>query len=97
MTDVGHFYPNILLIFVQKCPNIPLSTGVRMNGFEFLKKVKKYAKDHQLEMQFIADKGKGSHGALILGERRTTLKDRKKEIGPGLLHSMLKDLGIDEL
>lgn len=28
------------------------------------------------------------------GGRFTTLKDRKKEIGPGLLASMLRDLGI---
>jgi hypothetical protein len=27
-------------------------------------------------------KGKGSHAALYYGSRRTTLKDRRKEIGP---------------
>ena len=29
------------------------------------------------------------------GDRRTTVKDRKKEIGKGLLNKMLADLGID--
>ena len=29
------------------------------------------------------------------GDRRTTVKDRKKEIGKGLLGKMLADLGID--
>jgi predicted RNA binding protein YcfA (HicA-like mRNA interferase family) len=37
----------------------------------------------------------GSHGRLYVGDRFTTIKDRKKEIGPGLLAKMLRDLGID--
>ena len=44
--------------------------------------------------QFVADKGKGSHGRLYLGVEYTTLKDRKKEIGPGLLAKMCRDLKI---
>ena len=35
------------------------------------------------------------HGTLYAGDRRTTVKDRKKEIGKGLLNKMLADLGID--
>lgn len=38
--------------------------------------------------------GKGSHGRLYYGDRFTTLKDRKKEIGPGLLNAMLDQLGL---
>jgi|TARA_B100000315_G_scaffold242656_1_gene265086 mRNA interferase HicA len=45
--------------------------------------------------EFIAGRGKGSHGTVYLGRRRTTLKDRRKEIGKGLLNAMLADLGID--
>ena len=33
--------------------------------------------------------------ALCRREQRTTVKDRKKEIGKGLLNKMLADLGID--
>ena len=33
--------------------------------------------------------------ALCWGPRRTTVKDRKKEIGKGLLGKMLADPGID--
>jgi hypothetical protein len=36
----------------------------------------------------------GSHGRLYYGNRFTTLKDRKKEIGPGLLNAMLAQLGL---
>jgi mRNA interferase HicA len=39
-------------------------------------------------------KGKGSHAALYYGLRRTTLKDRRKEIWPGLLRAMLRQLGL---
>ncbi len=38
--------------------------------------------------------GHGSHGTVYFGDRFTTMKDRKKEIGPGLLASMLRDLGL---
>lgn len=45
-------------------------------------------------MRFVASRGKGSHGTLYLGAAFTTVKDRKKEIGPGLSKAMLKDLGL---
>jgi mRNA interferase HicA len=38
--------------------------------------------------------GKGSHGRLYYGNRFTTLKDRRKEVGPGLLGAMLGQLGL---
>ncbi len=43
----------------------------------------------------MASEGAGSHGTLYAGDRKTTVKDRKKEIGRGLLNKMLADLGID--
>lgn len=33
---------------------------------------------------------------LFYGDRRTTLKDLKKEIGESLLHDMCRQLGIDK-
>jgi mRNA interferase HicA len=41
-----------------------------------------------------SSRGKGSHATLYLGDKFTIVKDRKKEIGPGLLASMLADLGL---
>ena len=43
----------------------------------------------------MASEGAGSHGTLYVGDRKTTVKDRRKEIGKGLLARMLADLGID--
>jgi len=63
-----------------------------MNGNEFIKKLKKLGYNPRFETK----RGKGSHGTLYVGDRRTTMKDRKKEIGKGLLNKMLSDLGIDE-
>jgi mRNA interferase HicA len=40
------------------------------------------------------ERGKGSHATVYVGERVTVIKDRRKEIGPGLLHSMLRQLGL---
>ena len=47
-----------------------------------------------MPVSFDHGRGKGSHGRLYYGDRFTTLKDRKKEIGPGLLKAMLNQLGL---
>jgi hypothetical protein len=39
-------------------------------------------------------KGKGSNAAFYYGSRRTILKDRHKEIGVGLLRTMLRQRGL---
>lgn len=44
----------------------------------------------------MASEGSGSHGTIYVGERKTTVKDRKKEIGKGLLAKMLGDLQIEK-
>ena len=66
-----------------------------MNGRQFIARVRKWARSRNLEVRFVASEGAGSHGTLYAGERRTTVKDRKKEIGKGPLAKMLTDLGID--
>ena len=66
-----------------------------MNGRQFIARVRKWARSRNLEVRFVASEGAGSHGTLCAGKRRTTVKDRKKEIGKGLLAKMLTDLGID--
>lgn len=48
-----------------------------------------------LLVRLVVHQGKGSHARLFYGERWTTLKDRRKEIGPGLLKAMCTQLGID--
>ena len=64
-----------------------------MNGEEFKRRARRYARRNGLELRFDPDHGKGSHGALYLGSLRTFVPDG--EIRKGTLSSILKDLGID--
>jgi len=49
-----------------------------VKGAEFQRRVQKLARRKNVRCQFVADKGKGSHGRLYFGEEFSTLKDRKK-------------------
>ncbi|UYM18658.1 type II toxin-antitoxin system HicA family toxin [Endozoicomonas euniceicola] len=51
-------------------------------------------RDEQLKV--LKARGKGSHGTLYYGDKRTILKDPKKEIGKGLLNTMLEDLDLNK-
>jgi mRNA interferase HicA len=78
-----------LLSVEQKC-----STIITVKGSEFLRKVKSIAKRNKLAYRWSPERGIGSHGTVYLGERFTVVKDLKKELGPGLLADMCKQLGI---
>jgi predicted RNA binding protein YcfA (HicA-like mRNA interferase family) len=65
-----------------------------MIGSEFERKIRRVGRRRGIAVSFDPGRGKGSHGRLYYGDRFTTLKDRKKEIGPGLLKAMLDQLGL---
>jgi mRNA interferase HicA len=65
-----------------------------VKGGEFLRRVKVLAKRRGLDFRWRPERGSGSHGTLYLGDRLTIVKDLKKELGPGLLADMCKQLGI---
>ena len=67
-----------------------------MTGNELLKRLKKIARERSVRLDLVRERGKGSHATLYLGAKFTVIKDRKKEIGPGLLRKMLNDLGLDK-
>ena len=66
-----------------------------MTGNEFLRRLRALANDRGVVMEILSRRGKGSHVMVRFGGRKTVVKDRKKEIGAGLLHSMCRQLGID--
>lgn len=66
-----------------------------MTGRELYKKLRKLGRRRNIPVRLEERPGKGSHGRLYFGNRFTTLKDRKKEIGPELLRKMMRDLEID--
>lgn len=69
---------------------------VAVNGNEFLKRIRRLGRISGTDVRFEKRHGKGSHGTLFYGDRKTTVKDRRKEIGPGLLNAMLAQLGISK-
>jgi mRNA interferase HicA len=67
-----------------------------MNGNELYRRLQKIGRQREIEVSFEAERGKGSHGTVRFGDRYTVMKDRRKEIRPGLLHAMLRQLGLTE-
>jgi mRNA interferase HicA len=65
-----------------------------MTGHEFEKRIRRLGHSRGVTVSFDRGAGKGSHGRLYYGTRFTTLKDRRKEIGPSLLTAMLHQLGL---
>ena len=65
-----------------------------MRGEEFIEKVRKIGRERNVEVSFDQKRGKGSHGTLYYGNRKTIVKDRKKDIGTGLFAKMISQLGL---
>lgn len=65
-----------------------------MTGGEFERWIRRLGRQRGVPVSFDRGLGKGSHGRLYYDGKFTTLKDRKKEIGPGLLKAMLDQLGL---
>ena len=68
--------------------------NTEVKGSEFLRRVKVIARRRGLKYEWAPERGVGSHGTLYLGDRFTVVKDLKKELGPGLLAAMCKQLDI---
>jgi mRNA interferase HicA len=65
-----------------------------MTGNEFIRKVKKLGKERGVTVQFVARRGKGSHGTLFYGAQFTIVRNPKDELKTGTLHAMLAQLGL---
>ena len=64
-----------------------------MNGREFIRRARRYARRHGLEFDYNPAKGKGSHGTVYVGEHETQVQHG--EIAIGTLMSMLRELHIN--
>ena len=65
-----------------------------MKGSEFIRKVRKLGRARGVEVAFVAERGKGSHGTLYYGNRLTIVRSPKDELKTGTLHAMLIQLGV---
>lgn len=73
----------------QKAPIL----GIVRAG-DFVRAVTRLGRKCLVPVRLDEGRGKGSHITLYYGERFTVVKDRKKELPKGLLHKMLKQLGL---
>ena len=64
-----------------------------MNGREFIRRARRYARKTGQNCYFDRRQGQGSHGMFYLGNRQTVIKHG--EISKGMLIAMLKQLGIN--
>jgi len=78
---------------LQIAPKCAIDKGV-IRGDEFERRIRSVGRRRRVVVLFDSSQGNGSHGRLYYGERFATLKDRKKEIGPGPLKAMLDQLGL---
>lgn len=66
-----------------------------LKGSEFVRKVRALAGKKAIRVEYKAERGKGSHGTLYYGDKRTTVRNLKDELKTGTLQAMLKQLGIE--
>ena len=65
-----------------------------MKGREFIDKVCKIGRERAVPVRIDTKRGKGSHITIYYGARKTVVKDRRKELRPGLLSAMARQLGL---
>ena len=66
-----------------------------MKGNEFIRRIRKYGKRHNMYVQWMSERGKGSHGTLYLGNNHhTIIRNPKEELKTGTFNAMLKQLGL---
>ncbi len=66
-----------------------------MKGREFIDRVLQIGRERSVAVRTDSKRGKGSHITVYFGNRKTVVKDRRKELGPGLLSAMIRQLGLN--
>ena len=84
----GFFRPG--LKFGHLCPMYR-----HMKGKTFIDRVSELGMVRGVPVYLNTKRGKGSHVTLYYGSRKTVVKDRRKELPPGLLSAMIRQLGLD--
>ena len=74
--------------------NVREWSGVK--GSEFLRRVQRLFRRNGWTCEWRADRGKGSHGLLLLRGRRTVVPNLKSELKTGLYRGLLRNLEITE-
>ena len=72
-----------------------MSDHLPVTGREFIERVTDLGRRRGVPVRVDAKRGKGSHVMLYYGDCKTVVKDRRKDLGPGLLAAMTRQLGLD--
>ena len=67
-----------------------------MKGRQFIERVVEVGRQRGVAVRIEMKRGKGSHLMLHYGDRKTIVKDRRKELGRGLLAAMLRQLSLTD-
>ena len=55
-----------------------------LRGRDFIQRVTEFGRERKVQVRVDAKRGKDSHVTLYYGDRKTVVKNRRKEVGPGL-------------
>ena len=66
-----------------------------MKGNEFIARVRKLGRERGVPVRIDTERGRGSHITLYYGGHFTVVKDRRKNLNPGLLSAMIRQLGLN--
>ena len=72
-----------------------LSENAYVRGRDFIQRVTELGRERKVQVRVDAKRGKGSHVTLYYGDRKTVVKNRRKEVGPGLQSAMIRQLGLE--
>lgn len=65
-----------------------------MKGGDFVDRVFEIGRERGVTVRIDTERGKGSHITIYYGARLVIVKDRRKELAPGLLSAMIRQLGL---
>ncbi|MBE9175694.1 type II toxin-antitoxin system HicA family toxin [Synechocystis salina LEGE 06155] len=66
-----------------------------MRGNEFIKGLKRLAREQGIDVRIDKKRGKGSHVTLYYGDQLTIVRNPSDELKTGTLKAMLKQLGLN--
>jgi mRNA interferase HicA len=65
-----------------------------VKGAEFIRRVRKLGRRREVAVNWVPERGKGSHGTLYYSGRFTVVQNLNHELKKGSLHTMLGQLGL---
>jgi antitoxin HicB len=65
-----------------------------MTGNELIRRIRRLGRQRGIKVEFVPERGKGSHGTLYFGDRLTIVRNPKDELKTRTLHGMLAQLGL---